>query len=151
MVTLLLSPHHKLPLRKLRAAGGQKITYNHTTCVKQAIASLTATPQTTTPSKPPHYWTFHYSTGRYTKDHTTIRLPHHMPPFTLAQWAKSTKNPDVSTGPLARPFARSLTALTHLLASHYLLFTTRFSLLASHYSPHLQTSLRSLARSLVGQ
>ena len=31
-------------------------------------------------------------------------------------WARSTKNPDVSTGPLARPFARSLAPLTRSLA-----------------------------------
>ena len=36
-----------------------------------------------------------------------------------AQWARSTKNPDVSTGPLARPFARSLAPLTRSLAPHY--------------------------------
>ena len=34
----------------------------------------------------------------------------------LALWARSTKNPDESTGPLARPFAHSLTLLTRLLA-----------------------------------
>ena len=34
-----------------------------------------------------------------------------------AQWARSTKNPDVSTGPLARPFARSLAPLTSLTPS----------------------------------
>ena len=33
-----------------------------------------------------------------------------------AQWARSTKNPDVSTGPLPRPFARSLTRLTRSLS-----------------------------------
>ena len=31
-------------------------------------------------------------------------------------WAKSTKTPDFSTGPLARPFARSLAPLTRSLA-----------------------------------
>ena len=30
-----------------------------------------------------------------------------------ALWARTTKNPVVSTGPLARPFARSLTPLAH--------------------------------------
>ena len=33
-------------------------------------------------------------------------------------WAKSTKTPDFSTGPLARPFARSLAPLTRSLAPH---------------------------------
>ena len=32
------------------------------------------------------------------------------------QWSGTTKNQDVSTGPLARPFARSLAPLTRLLA-----------------------------------
>ena len=36
----------------------------------------------------------------------------------MALWARSTKNPDVSTGPLARPFARSLAPLTRSLAPH---------------------------------
>ena len=35
------------------------------------------------------------------------------------------KNPDVSHGPLTRPFTRSLAPLTHSLAPHYLLCTTR--------------------------
>ena len=35
-----------------------------------------------------------------------------------ALWARSTKNLDESTGSLARPFARSLPPLTHLLALH---------------------------------
>ena len=34
-----------------------------------------------------------------------------------ALWARSTKNPDVSTGPLARPFAHSLAPLTRSLAT----------------------------------
>ena len=34
----------------------------------------------------------------------------------IALWARSTKNPDCSTGPLARPFARSLAPLTRSLA-----------------------------------
>ena len=33
-------------------------------------------------------------------------------------WAKSTKTPDFSTGPLARPFARSLAPLTRTAHSH---------------------------------
>ena len=36
-----------------------------------------------------------------------------------AHWARSTKNPDVSTGPLPCPFARSLAPLTRSLAPHY--------------------------------
>ena len=35
-----------------------------------------------------------------------------LPKATAALWARSIKNPDVSTGPLARPFARSLAPLT---------------------------------------
>ena len=38
-----------------------------------------------------------------------------------ALWARSTKKTDWSTGPLARPFARSLAPLTCSLALHYLL------------------------------
>ena len=35
---------------------------------------------------------------------------------TVALWFRSAKNQDVSTGPLARPFARSLAPLAHSLA-----------------------------------
>ena len=35
------------------------------------------------------------------------------------QWARTTENPDVSTEPLARPFARALAPLTHSLTLHY--------------------------------
>ena len=38
-----------------------------------------------------------------------------------AQWGRTAKNWDVSTGPIARPFARSPAPLTHSLASHRLL------------------------------
>ena len=48
-------------------------------------------------------------------------------------WARSTKNPDKSIGPLARPFAHSLALLTCSLAPHY--------------SLHLRALLRSLIRS----
>ena len=34
----------------------------------------------------------------------------------MTLWSKIIKNPDCSTGPLARPFARSLAPLTRLLA-----------------------------------
>ena len=34
----------------------------------------------------------------------------------IALWSGTNKNEDVSTGPLARPFARSLAPLTHSLA-----------------------------------
>ena len=37
------------------------------------------------------------------------------------QWFRTAKNQDVSTGPLACPFARSLAPLTHSLALHCLL------------------------------
>ena len=49
-------------------------------------------------------------------------------------WSRITKTPDVSTGPLTRPFARSLAPLTHLLAPHNLF--------------HSRAPLRSLARSI---
>ena len=39
----------------------------------------------------------------------------------ISQWARSTKKPDVSTGPLACPFAHSLAPLTRSLTPHYLL------------------------------
>ena len=35
-----------------------------------------------------------------------------------ALWSRIAKNPDVSTGPLALPFAHSLVPFTHLLAPH---------------------------------
>ena len=38
-----------------------------------------------------------------------------------ALWVRSNKNPDESTGPLARPFAHSLAPLTHSLAPPCLL------------------------------
>ena len=38
------------------------------------------------------------------------------------QWSRITKNPDVSTEPLACPFARSLAPLTHSLAPHLLCY-----------------------------
>ena len=37
--------------------------------------------------------------------------------------ARSTENPDVSTGSLAHPFARLLVPLTRLLAPHYSLYS----------------------------
>ena len=40
---------------------------------------------------------------------------------TQALRARTSNNPDLSTGPLARPFARSLAQLTHLLAPPCLL------------------------------
>ena len=42
-----------------------------------------------------------------------------MPPRDVAldaQWARSIKNPDVTTGPLPRSFARSLDNFSHSLA-----------------------------------
>ena len=51
-----------------------------------------------------------------------------------ALWARSTKNPDQRTGPLACPFARSLAPLSRSLAPHYLLRS--------------RAPLRSLSRSL---
>ena len=41
--------------------------------------------------------------------------PHAYSP-TIALWSGTNKNRDVSTGPLARPFARSLAPLTRSLA-----------------------------------
>ena len=48
--------------------------------------------------------------------------------MTMALWARSTKNPDKSTGPLARSFACSLTPLTRLLAPPCLLCSRAHSL-----------------------
>ena len=39
----------------------------------------------------------------------------------MALWSRITKNPDVSTGPLARPFARWLAPLNRSIALPYLL------------------------------
>ena len=36
---------------------------------------------------------------------------------TLALWSRTNKNPDVSTGPLARPFANLLAPITHLVVA----------------------------------
>ena len=52
-----------------------------------------------------------------------------------ALWSGTNKNRDVSTGPLARPFARSLAPLTRLLASDYSLRSR----------PLLRSRVRSLA------
>ena len=51
-------------------------------------------------------------------------------------WSRSTKNQDVSTGPLARPFARSLAPLTRSLAP---------------LAPFTRLLARSLTPSLVGK
>ena len=53
-------------------------------------------------------------------------------------WSKTAKNTDCSTGPLARPFARSLAPLTRLLAPNCLLRSR----------PPLRSLVRSLAHSL---
>ena len=58
-------------------------------------------------------------------------------------WARSTKNPDLSTGPLTRPFTRSLAPLTHSLAARF-----ARALCCTH---SLARSLTSLTPSLVGQ
>ena len=52
---------------------------------------------------------------------------------TVAQWGRTARNWDVSTGPLARPFARSFAPLARLLAPD-----------CSHRSRPLLRSLRSL-------
>ena len=52
-----------------------------------------------------------------------------------ALWSGTNKNRDVSTGPLARPFARSLAPLTHSLAPDCSL----------HSRPPLRSLVRSLA------
>ena len=57
---------------------------------------------------------------------------------TGAQWSETAKNRDVSTGPLARPFARSLAPLTRSLAPDCSLRSR----------PPLRSLVRSLARSL---
>ena len=66
--------------------------------------------------------------------HSMFVTPHWRWTSARALWARSTKNPDVSAGPLARPFARSLAPLTRSLAPHY--------------SLRSRAPLRSLARSL---
>ena len=44
-----------------------------------------------------------------------------MVPNDLTLWSRTTKNPDVSIGPLACPFTRSLAQLAHTLAPYCLL------------------------------
>ena len=51
-----------------------------------------------------------------------IELKH---PLRCELWSRITMIADVNTGQLARPFARSLAQLTHLLASHCLCATLR--------------------------
>ena len=48
--------------------------------------------------------------------HSTFHDFTRQPPSPKPLWSRILKNPEVSTGPLARPFARSLAPLTHLLA-----------------------------------
>ena len=55
-------------------------------------------------------------------------------------WSKTTKNPDVSTGSLTRPYAHALARLTRLLR------TAHFALLAS--LARSAVLIRLLARSL---
>ena len=66
-----------------------------------------------------------------------------MSPFVAAShtgllWSGTNKNQDISTGPFARPFARSLAPLTHSLAPDCSLCSC----------PPLRSLTRSLARSL---
>ena len=82
--------------------------------------------------------------------HIPVIFPHsysfpiHLSPFPYPLWARIIKNQDKSTGPLARPFARSLVPLTHSLAPSCLLCLS---------SPlhSLVRSPTSLTPSLVGQ
>ena len=48
--------------------------------------------------------------------HSLVRSDRSLMLRTTPRWARIIKNPDESTGPLARPFARSLLPLTRLLA-----------------------------------
>ena len=72
--------------------------------------------------------------------------PHPLP----ALWVRMSKNTDLSTGPLARPFARSHAPFTCLLAPHYLLRTTCFAP-ALRCAHSFARSLTSFASSLLGQ
>ena len=60
--------------------------------------------------------------------------PSHCKPRRIARWVRKARNRDVSTGPLACPFACSLAPLTRLLAPHC--------------SLRSRAPLRSLVRSL---
>jgi len=85
--------------------------------------------------------------NRYISCLSLYKLPRHFPNplyifFTYlynALWFRSAKNRDVSTGPLARPFARLLAPLTRSLAPD--------CSLRSH--PPLRSLIRSLARGKV--
>ena len=72
---------------------------------------------------PPRYLLFiliHYHEIRLGGFRNMNCFPHFSPIFLGdALWARTTKNTDWCTGPLACPFARSLAPLTHLLALHY--------------------------------
>ena len=73
------------------------------------------------------------------------------PPGLLrALWARSTKNPDVSTGPLTRPFARLLALLTR--TAHSFACSALLALLTRSAVHLLRCSLaRSLISELVGK
>ena len=71
----------------------------------------------------------------------SMKINSRVPIMAWSLWSGTNKNRDVSTGPLARPFARSLAPLTHSLAplTHSL---------APDYSLRSRPPLRSLFRSL---
>ena len=58
-----------------------------------------------------------------------------------AQWSGSTKNQDVSTGPLARPFARSLAPLTRGKV-YNLMF--QFHLVLNHSGTSARTEAKTI-------
>ena len=64
----------------------------------------------------------------------SMKINSRVPIMAWSLWSGTNKNRDVSTGPLARPFARSLAPLTHSLAPDY--------------SLRSRPPLRSLIRSL---
>ena len=69
--------------------------------------------------------------------------------YPRALWARINKNPDVSTGPLARPFARPLAPLTRLLDPHNSLYSRAPLCSLIHSLAHFAHFTHSLARGTV--
>ena len=77
---------------------------------------------------------------RTSRQRVTLKLESYLDCFKTL-WARLTRNPEVSTGPLVRPFARSLALFTHLLALPCLPYSRTL----------LRTFARSIARSLTSR
>ena len=72
---------------------------------------------------------------------TAAASAHHT---TAALWSGTNKNRDVSTGPLSRPFARSLAPLTHGKVNFWCLNMTWFCPIVHHFINALELNFAGL-------